>query len=103
MGSSGGSMDGYSAYGYPPGSNPEFSGPNQRSAQSSAPSPHPGLYLILVLYEILAPPPTPVTDLRKSFSSRPLMTNPLRKFEESAQTFFLLLLLKMRIQCEHFV
>lgn len=39
-------MDGYSGYGYPPGSNPDYSGPNQRSGQTTAPSPHPGWFAI---------------------------------------------------------
>lgn len=42
-GSGSGSMDGYGGYGYPPGANPDYSGPPQRpSSQANAPSPHGG-------------------------------------------------------------
>lgn len=43
-GSSGTSLDGYSGYGYPPGSTPDYNNsPMQRpSSQANAPSPHAG-------------------------------------------------------------
>lgn len=50
-GSSSASMDGYSGYGYPPGSTTDYSSSMQRpSSQTNAPSPHAGKVLHLFIF-----------------------------------------------------